>query len=561
MSYESDRLDQLFSSEYFIRYRNRVVKFLKKNTKMDLVFVSNFEYDFNTVFTGYLRGGKPFFGEFERDGMVYFGLRTQPKKDPITCENGYYMHDYGDYYEFGENKNERIRREKDSFLSVYKGKRFLRKIEAKDMPVVDFYNLQTRDNYLEELFPPRLTNVNFIKNEYKMFYGEVKDGVPCGYGIYFYSKDLRSESEEFRATLGYFDGWNLVKSKFSFIETEINYHKYRSLNIGYKGLMVSFTGKKEDYLSYSPQFRVYSFTKDKYSDDIIAKNIFHCTFWKDQINASHGPKGECKKNIVVKYPFSFDYSVPPFRPALILLHQLLSGDISFFEKIMEQVDFLLNIGYSKSELFELLRTGDGSDALGEIERLWETHLKESEEAIRSFDEREKQEKKRKEEERQRKLRERKQKIEKVENVKSFMSKVFNHALTEWKKYQGGEKCEIRLMTIDYQAENEKLVVIYKVSVVVLGSVGAFTYGPSWVDKQGRYHKATTADDARRSARRAVEFVQQHAVSELEKELNSLYFDRWHNGIGQDAAPLPIDRVILRVELTNRGVGKYDIRVG
>ena len=131
-------------------------------------------------------------------------------------------------------------------------------------------------------------------------------------------------------------------------------------------------------------------------------------------------------------------------------------------------------------------------------------------------------------ERQRKLRERKRKIEKVENVKSFMSKVFNHALTEWKKYQGGEKCEIRLMTIDYEAENEKLVVIYKVSVVVLGS--------------------------RRSARSAVESAQLYAVKELEKELNKLYFDRWYNGIGQDAAPLPIDRVILRVELTNRGAG-------
>ena len=144
-------------------------------------------------------------------------------------------------------------------------------------------------------------------------------------------------------------------------------------------------------------------------------------------------------------------------------------------------------------------------------------------------------------------------------IKSYMSTVFSHALTERKKYQGGEKCEIRLVSIDYKVENGKLLVTFKVNVVVLESVGVFTYGPSWEDKQGRYHKATTADDARRSARRAVELVQQHAVSELKKELDWAYGDKYYHGIKQEPAPLPKDRVSMIVEIVNNGVGKYDIR--
>ena len=70
------------------------------------------------------------------------------------------------------------------------------------------------------------------------------------------------------------------------------------------------------------------------------------------------------------------------------------------------------------------------------------------------------------------------------------------------------------MSIDYKVENGKLLVTFKVYVDLLESVGVFIYGPSWEDKQGRFHKATTADDARRSTRSAVESVKQHAVSEL-----------------------------------------------
>ena len=180
----------------------------------------------------------------------------------------------------------------------------------------------------------------------------------------------------------------------------------------------------------------------------------------------------------------------------------------------------------------------------------------------------------KQEERQRKMRELKEKERKeneelsrllgadMEKTKAYLNKVFSHALTEWKKYQGGEKCEIRLVSIDYKVENGKLLVTFKVYVDVLESVGVFTYGPSWEDKQGRFHKATTADDARRSARSAVESVKQHAVSELKKELNWHYGEKYYHDIKQEPAPLPKDRVSMKVEIVKSSGGKsfqpYDI---
>ena len=151
----------------------------------------------------------------------------------------------------------------------------------------------------------------------------------------------------------------------------------------------------------------------------------------------------------------------------------------------------------------------------------------------------------------------------MEKTKAYLNGVFRHALANREKYQGGYKCKIKLVSEEYKVENGNLLVTFKVAVNVLESVGVFEYGPSWVDKQGRFHKATTADDARRSARNAVESVQLYAISELEKELNWCYGDN-HLKISYEGyviVPLPRDRVSMKVELANRGAGKYDIMVG
>ena len=150
----------------------------------------------------------------------------------------------------------------------------------------------------------------------------------------------------------------------------------------------------------------------------------------------------------------------------------------------------------------------------------------------------------------------------MEKTKAYLNAVFRHALAERETYQGGEKCEIRLVSEEYKVENGKLLVTFKVSVDVLESVGEFEYGSSWVDKQGRFHGSTTEADARKSARRAVESVQLYAISELEKELNWCYGDN-HLKIsykGYVIVPLPRDCVSMKVELINAGAGKYDIRV-
>ena len=218
-------------------------------------------------------------------------------------------------------------------------------------------------------------------------------------------------------------------------------------------------------------------------------------------------------------------------------------------------------------------------------KLEEQKRKENLEAIERFNERIEAQNKVKEEqdreelrrqnernrqEHQHKLREQKEKEKQaneefsanMEKIKVYLNAVFRHALAEREKYQGGYKCKIKLVSEEYKVENGKLLVTFKVSVVVLESVGEFEYGSSWVDKQGRFHGSTTEADARKSARRAVESVQLYAISELEKELNWCYGDN-HLKIsykGYVIVPLPRDRVSMKVELTNSGAGKYDIRV-
>ena len=180
---------------------------------------------------------------------------------------------------------------------------------------------------------------------------------------------------------------------------------------------------------------------------------------------------------------------------------------------------------------------------------------------------------RKRQESQRKLRELKEQERKeneelsrllgadMEKNKVYLNAVFRHALAEREKHQGGYKCKIKLVSEEYKVENGKLLVAFKVNVIVLESVGEFTYGRSWEDKQGRFHGSITEADARKSARRAVESVQLYAISELEKELNWCYGDN-HLKIsykGYVIVPLPRDRVSMKVELANSGAGKYDIR--
>ena len=278
-----------------------------------------------------------------------------------------------------------------------------------------------------------------------------------------------------------------------------------------------------------------------------------------------------------KRPFDFDYRIPVFRSNLAILSEIVTGNCAFFKKVIENVDFS-HTGMSKAEYLNIITSGNGSAEYARQKEYYdrknaEYERKEAEER-RLEAERKAEQERLEQEEHQRKLREQKEKERKgneelsrmlgadMEKIKVYLNAVFRHALAEREKYQGGYKCKIKLVSEEYKVENGKLLVTFKVSVVVLESVGEFEYGSSWVDKQGRFHGSTTEADARKSARRAVESVQLYAISELEKELNWCYGDN-HLKIsykGYVIVPLPRDRVSMKVELANSGAGKYDIRV-